>query len=253
VIAGYKAALTRPGRPPGTANRHGRRCGFQSRGNHRQPGARCWPVPLGTQPLTKPFTLPGTKIRLHDIRHTHGTLLIKAGVPVKVVSERLGHGNPAFTIETYQHVLPGMQGEAARLVSCGRLDLELKLPRSLDDLEVKGESRLLRSLATLLASCSSQRYPQSRENDPHILHNPFTIRPPPKAGRFRCWSVEATKSFDPHISHVVALLSPSLTNSVPRPPRCARRSRHGFLTSKANRQRACSSLQSPLARLRIGS
>jgi len=55
------------------------------------------------------------RIRLHDIRHTHGTLLIKAGVPVKVVSERLGHGNPAFTIDTYQHVLPGMQAEAARV------------------------------------------------------------------------------------------------------------------------------------------
>ena len=54
------------------------------------------------------------KVHLHDIRHTHGTLLIKAGVPVKVVSERLGHGNPAFTIDTYQHVLPGMQAEAAR-------------------------------------------------------------------------------------------------------------------------------------------
>ncbi|MDH5616726.1 MAG: tyrosine-type recombinase/integrase [Acidimicrobiia bacterium] len=48
-------------------------------------------------------------------RHTHATLLIKAGVPVKVVSERLGHGNPAFTIDTYQHVLPGMQAEAARV------------------------------------------------------------------------------------------------------------------------------------------
>lgn len=55
------------------------------------------------------------RIRLHDLRHTHGTLLIKAGVPVKVVSERLGHANPAFTIDTYQHVLPGMQAEAARI------------------------------------------------------------------------------------------------------------------------------------------
>lgn len=54
-------------------------------------------------------------IRLHDLRHTHGTLLIAAGVPVKVVSERLGHGHPAFTIETYQHVLPGMQANAARI------------------------------------------------------------------------------------------------------------------------------------------
>ena len=42
-------------------------------------------------------------------------LLIKVGVPVKVVSERLGHANPAFTIDTYQHVLPGMQAEAARI------------------------------------------------------------------------------------------------------------------------------------------
>jgi integrase len=54
-------------------------------------------------------------IRLHDVRHTHATLLIAAGVPVKVVSERLGHGNPAFTIDTYQHVLPGMQATAARV------------------------------------------------------------------------------------------------------------------------------------------
>ncbi len=52
-------------------------------------------------------------IRLHDLRHTHATLLIKAGVPVKVVSERLGHATPAFTIDTYQHVLPGMQADAA--------------------------------------------------------------------------------------------------------------------------------------------
>ena len=55
------------------------------------------------------------KIRLHDLRHTHGTLLIKEGVPVKVVSERLGHANPTFTIDTYQHVLPGMQAQAARI------------------------------------------------------------------------------------------------------------------------------------------
>jgi integrase len=52
-------------------------------------------------------------IRLHDLRHTHGTLLIKDLTPVKVVSERLGHANIAFTIETYQHVLPGMQSDAA--------------------------------------------------------------------------------------------------------------------------------------------
>jgi len=43
-------------------------------------------------------------IHLHDLRHTHGTLLIAAGVPVKAVSERLGHARLTFTIETYQHV-----------------------------------------------------------------------------------------------------------------------------------------------------
>ena len=58
-------------------------------------------------------------IRFHDLRHTHATLLIKEGVPVKVVSERLGHATTAFTIETYQHVLPGMQADAANLF--GRL------------------------------------------------------------------------------------------------------------------------------------
>ena len=55
------------------------------------------------------------RIRLHDLRHTHATLLLKDGEPLKVVSERLGHSNPAFTMTTYQHVLPGMgAGAAAR-------------------------------------------------------------------------------------------------------------------------------------------
>jgi len=56
-------------------------------------------------------------ITLHDLRHTHATLLLKAGVHVKVVSERLGHSSVAFTMNTYQHVLPGMQAEAAALFS----------------------------------------------------------------------------------------------------------------------------------------
>lgn len=56
-------------------------------------------------------------IRLHDIRHTHATLALKAGVPVKVVSERLGHESPVFTLKQYAHVLPGMQAEAARAVA----------------------------------------------------------------------------------------------------------------------------------------
>jgi integrase len=53
------------------------------------------------------------RIRLHDLRHTHASILLKANVPVKVVSERLGHSSPAFTMTVYQHVLPGMQADAA--------------------------------------------------------------------------------------------------------------------------------------------
>lgn len=55
-----------------------------------------------------------TRIRFHDLRHTHASLLIMDGVPVKVVSERLGHANVAFTMHTYQHLLPGMSAAAAR-------------------------------------------------------------------------------------------------------------------------------------------
>jgi integrase len=56
---------------------------------------------------------PVPRIRFHDVRHTHASLLIAAGVPIKVVSERLGHAHAAFTMHTYQHVLPGMSAVAA--------------------------------------------------------------------------------------------------------------------------------------------
>jgi integrase len=52
-------------------------------------------------------------IRLHDLRHTHATLLLANGVPVKVVSERLGHASATITLTVYQHVHPGMGREAA--------------------------------------------------------------------------------------------------------------------------------------------
>lgn len=55
------------------------------------------------------------RIRPHDLRHTHATILLKAGVPAKVVSERLGHANVAFTMSVYQHILPGMQADAAHI------------------------------------------------------------------------------------------------------------------------------------------
>lgn len=53
------------------------------------------------------------RIRLHDLRHTHATILLQQNVHPKVVSERLGHSSIAFTMTVYQHVMPGMQAEAA--------------------------------------------------------------------------------------------------------------------------------------------
>lgn len=55
------------------------------------------------------------KIRLHDLRHTHATLLLAKGVPVKVVSERLGHTSATITLQVYAHVMPGNQRDAADL------------------------------------------------------------------------------------------------------------------------------------------
>jgi integrase len=46
------------------------------------------------------------RIRLHDLRHTHATLLLADGVPVKVVSERLGHASATITLTVYQHATP---------------------------------------------------------------------------------------------------------------------------------------------------
>lgn len=52
-------------------------------------------------------------IRLHDLRHLHATLLLKAGVPVHVVAHRLGHADPAITLRVYAHVLDDQASQAA--------------------------------------------------------------------------------------------------------------------------------------------
>ena len=61
--------------------------------------------------LVREFDVP--VIRLHDLRHTHASLLLEAGVPAKVVSERLGHTTIAMTLDIYAHLLPSMDQEAA--------------------------------------------------------------------------------------------------------------------------------------------
>lgn len=57
------------------------------------------------------------RIRFHDLRHTHATLALAAGVHPKVVSERLGHASITITLDTYSHAIPAMQETAASLVA----------------------------------------------------------------------------------------------------------------------------------------
>ena len=74
--------------------------------------------PLDPSTVSKTFTRVLIKaglshIRFHDLRHTHATLMLKAGVHPKIVQERLGHGSIAVTLDTYSHVVSGLQEVAA--------------------------------------------------------------------------------------------------------------------------------------------
>ena len=57
------------------------------------------------------------RIRFHDLRHTHASLALAAGVHPKVVSERLGHADIALTLNTYSHAIPALQESAATVVA----------------------------------------------------------------------------------------------------------------------------------------
>jgi integrase len=56
-------------------------------------------------------------VRFHDLRHTHASLGLAAGVPIKVMSERLGHSTSSFTADAYQHVTPALEEQAAATVA----------------------------------------------------------------------------------------------------------------------------------------
>jgi integrase len=57
------------------------------------------------------------RIRLHDVRHSYATAALAAGVPPKVISQRLGHATIAITMDTYSHVIPGLDEQAAETVA----------------------------------------------------------------------------------------------------------------------------------------
>lgn len=69
---------------------------------------------LGQREYARLITAAGVrKIKFHGLRHTCATLMLAAGTPVKVVSERLGHQTVEMTLNNYAHALPSMQQESA--------------------------------------------------------------------------------------------------------------------------------------------
>ncbi|MEV4888979.1 site-specific integrase [Nonomuraea sp. NPDC055795] len=96
--------------------------------------ARCCKV------LKKAGSEPPPEVRLHDLRHTHATLLLSKGVPVKVVSERLGHASPTVTLTVYAHVMPGNQRDAAYQFAALVADAGNHDPTSGSITEVSGEA-----------------------------------------------------------------------------------------------------------------
>ena len=76
-------------------------------------GTMFWPTNVSAHYRRLRIRASVSTVRLHDLRHAMATAWIAAGVPIKVVSERLGHANISITLQIYGHVLPNMQREAA--------------------------------------------------------------------------------------------------------------------------------------------
>jgi integrase len=78
--------------------------------------------PLNPNQISYRFRLAvaASKLRaipLHGLRHTHATILLSAGVPVHIVSARLGHANPTITMNVYAHCLPRAQQAAVAVLA----------------------------------------------------------------------------------------------------------------------------------------
>ena len=57
------------------------------------------------------------KIRIHDFRHSHATLLLSMGVPITVISKRLGHSDITMTLNTYSHLIPEDEYKAVNMLN----------------------------------------------------------------------------------------------------------------------------------------
>ncbi|MBW8012293.1 MAG: site-specific integrase [Chloroflexi bacterium] len=67
-------------------------------------------------------------IRFHDLRHTAASLMLNFGIPLIIVSRRLGHSRPSITLDIYGHLIPSKQEEAAELMDSLLTPIEVQLP-----------------------------------------------------------------------------------------------------------------------------
>jgi integrase len=94
--------------------------------------ARADGAPMQPRSLTHEFTrLVGRvksipRVRFHDLRHTHATQLLLAGVHPKVAQERLGHSTISVTLDLYSHVTATMQEDAATKIDAAFRDAKMR-------------------------------------------------------------------------------------------------------------------------------
>jgi integrase len=88
----------------------GRRAGEHGQARESERNARASAL-TSTGAIRSSATLPS--IRFHDLRHTAATLLLAQGVSPRVIMETLGHSQISLTLDTYSHILPALQQEAA--------------------------------------------------------------------------------------------------------------------------------------------
>lgn len=69
------------------------------------------------RPLEESHSISTRGATFHSTRHTHATTLLRAGVPISVVSKRLGHSSELITLLYYSHVLPGDDAAAAEVIA----------------------------------------------------------------------------------------------------------------------------------------
>lgn len=85
-----------------------------------KPSDRLFPTTKSylTREMVRGCKLSGVKkIRIHDLRHSHASLLIELGFAPVLISERLGHENVETTLNTYSHLYPNKHGEVAEILT----------------------------------------------------------------------------------------------------------------------------------------